>query len=167
MIDFKKVHEYDFLREKNWVGFAEVYLDRCNKESDADIEADISVYKKLVKLDERLGTTPSEQLFKCLHKTTRWDIIKVRIHFLNVDLNLFQSLDFNQVSEYKRLKKDSWVGFAEVYLDRGIEESKTGDAIDTEVYTKLSVLDTRLGTETSEQLLQCLRKTTRWDIIKV
>ena len=83
MIDFKKVREYDFLREENWVGFAEVYLDRCNKESD--VEADILVYKKLVKLDERLGTTPSEQLFGCLHKTTRLDIIKVRIHLFKVD----------------------------------------------------------------------------------
>ena len=62
-----------------------MYLDRCNKESDADVEADILVYKKLVELDGRLGTTPSEQLFECLRKTTRLDIIKVRIHLFKVD----------------------------------------------------------------------------------
>ena len=142
-------------------------MDRCYKESDAVVEVDILVYKKLVKLDGRLGTTPSEQLYGCLRETTRLDIIKVRIDFLNVDLKLFQSVDFKQVNEYERLKKDGWVGFAEVYLDRCRKESKTGDAIDIEVYTKLSVLDTRLGTKTSEQLFECLRKTTRWDIIKV
>ena len=85
MIDFKKVREYDFLRENNWVGFAHVYVDRCNKESDTGVEADILLYKKLVELDGRLGATPSEQLFECLRNTTRLDIIKVRIHLFKVD----------------------------------------------------------------------------------
>ena len=85
IIDFKNVSEFDYVREKNWVGFANVYLDRCNKESDTGVEADIFIYKTLVKLDERLGTTPSEQLYECLRKTTRLDIIKVRIHLFNVD----------------------------------------------------------------------------------
>ena len=65
------------------------------------------------------------------------------------------------------LQKKDWVGFAEVYLDRVFQESKTGDNIDIEVYTNLSALDERLGTKTSEQLYACLNRTTRWDIIKV
>ena len=67
------MHEYEFLRKNDWAGFADFYLNRCDEESDVDT----AVYAQLVKLDERLGTTASEQLFECLSKTTRWDIIKV------------------------------------------------------------------------------------------
>ena len=58
-------------------------MDRCNKESESNEIIDIKVYKKLVELDTKLGTTASEQLFKCLYRTTRLDIIEVRIHYLN------------------------------------------------------------------------------------
>ena len=78
IIDFDKVTEYEDLRTKGLVGFANLYLLRCNKESKSDDEIDKEVYSKLVELDTRLGTTASEQLFKCLSKTTRSDIIKVR-----------------------------------------------------------------------------------------
>ena len=71
------MNEYVSLREANFVGFANVYLWRCNKESKSNDEIDKEVYAKLVELDSRLGTTASEQLFKCLLKTTRSDIIKV------------------------------------------------------------------------------------------
>ena len=79
------------VRKNNQLGFADVYLYRCNEESKSNkiigIELIIEyyVYKKLVKLDTKLGTTASEQLFMCLAHTTRWDIIKVcfmiTIHF--------------------------------------------------------------------------------------
>ena len=82
-IDFEQVNEYESLRKNNWVGFAEVYLDRCNKESESNEIIDIKVYKKLVELDTKLGTTASEQLFKCLYRTTRLDIIEVKIHYFN------------------------------------------------------------------------------------
>ena len=71
------------MRNHNWEGFAEVYLDRCYKESKSGDKMDKVIYNKLAKLDSRLGTTPSEQLFGCLRKTTQWDIIQVRIHYLN------------------------------------------------------------------------------------
>ena len=71
------MQEYEFLRKKNWVGFAAVYLYRFYKESDADVTADTEIYAQLVKLDERLGTTASDQLFDCLSRTTPWDIMKV------------------------------------------------------------------------------------------
>ena len=77
VIDFNQVNEYETLRKKNWVGFAELFLNRCNKESKSDDEIDREIYSKLVELDIRLGTTASEQLYKCLYRTTRLDIIKV------------------------------------------------------------------------------------------
>ena len=52
------------------------------KKSDADDKIDIPLYTKLVKLDTKLGTKVSEQLFKCLCSTTRLDIIKVRFQKL-------------------------------------------------------------------------------------
>ena len=69
--------EYVSLREANYVGFAHVYLQRCEKESKSNDGIDKEVYSKLVELDTRLGTTASEQLFNCLWSTTRSDIIKV------------------------------------------------------------------------------------------
>ena len=73
------MNEYDGLRNRNWVGFANVYLWRCDQESKTENIADIQVYNQLVKLDTRLGTTTSEQLFACLRYTTRSDIIKVKL----------------------------------------------------------------------------------------
>ena len=127
----------------------------------------MNAYKKLVELDGRLGTTSSEQLFECLRKTTRLDIIKVRIHLLNVDFKLFQSLDFEQVNEYKLLQNKGWAGFAEIYLDRCNKESDADVKANIAFYTELAELDGRLGTTVTEQLYGCLRQTTRWDIIKV
>ena len=77
------MNEYEILRKKNFLGFANVYLWRCNKESKSDDKIDKEFYNELVELDTRLGTTASEQLFKCLEKTTRSDIIKVE-HFLRM-----------------------------------------------------------------------------------
>ena len=69
--------EYGKLRETGWFGFANVYLWRCDKESKTENIADVQLYKKLVKLDTRLGTTAGTQLFACLSSTIRWEIIKV------------------------------------------------------------------------------------------
>ena len=52
-------------------------MDRYFIESKPDEKIDIEVYKKLVELDIKLGRTASEQLFKCLLRTSRLDIIKV------------------------------------------------------------------------------------------
>ena len=71
------MNEYEYLRQNNWVGFAEVYLDRFNTESKSNDEIDIEVYTKLLQLDAKLGTTASEQLLSCLSNTTRSDVIKV------------------------------------------------------------------------------------------
>ena len=68
----------EHLRKNNWIGFAEVYLDRCFKETATCENVDIEVYTNLTVLDAALGTTASEQLFGCLKRTTKMDIIEVR-----------------------------------------------------------------------------------------
>ena len=78
--------EYVSLREANYVGFANVYLQQCTNESNSDDKIDEGVYSKLVELDTRLGTTASEQLFGSLCKTTRSDIIKVECFLRMEDL---------------------------------------------------------------------------------
>ena len=75
------VNEYECVRKANSIGFAGLYLCRCNEESRRNDEIDISLYTKLVELDTRLGTPASEQLFWCLYCTTRFDIIKVKSFF--------------------------------------------------------------------------------------
>ena len=77
------MNEYEELRRKGGVGFADIYLWRCNEESKTENVADIQVYNQLVKLDTRLGTTSSEQLYRCLFRTTRLDIIKVKLKSSN------------------------------------------------------------------------------------
>ena len=76
MIDFDKVTEYEDFR-KDWVGFAELYLRRCNEESILSDEIDKEFYSRLVKLDTRLGKTASEQFYSCVVHTLNLDIIKV------------------------------------------------------------------------------------------
>ena len=71
------MNEYERLRKKNFVGFANVYLWRCNKESKSNDKINKEVYTKLVELEKRLGKKASKQLFWCLRYTTRSDIIKV------------------------------------------------------------------------------------------
>ena len=77
MIDFDRVHEYEYLRKKGWVGFANVYLQQCTNESKSDDKIDKEFFNELVELDTRLGTTSSEQLFYSLFYTLNLDIIKV------------------------------------------------------------------------------------------
>ena len=71
------MNEYERLRKTGWVGFAEVYLNQCNKESKSNDGIDKEVYSKLVELDTRLGTTATEQLFGCVALTRNLDVIKV------------------------------------------------------------------------------------------
>ena len=74
--------EFDEVAKKEGsVRFAHLYLSHFETESDEQIEID--VYKKLVELDKKLGTTASEQLFACLTITTQLDIIEVRFEYWN------------------------------------------------------------------------------------
>ena len=54
-----------------------MYIKKCEEESKPNNEIDKELHAELVKLDSRLGTKVSEQLYECLKNTTRSDIIKV------------------------------------------------------------------------------------------
>ena len=69
---------YDLLREKhNYVGYAHYYLFKCCDESELKNKADVTIYKELLEIDTKLGTTQSEQLFGCVFSSLRIDFIKV------------------------------------------------------------------------------------------
>ena len=65
------------IRKHNFVGYASVYLDRFHQESKSNDEIDIDVFKELVELDLKIGTTAASQLLRILSHTTRLDIIMV------------------------------------------------------------------------------------------
>ena len=68
------MEESEILQKKGYVGYAELYLEQFDKETNS---IDTELYAELLKLDSRLGTRASDQLYKCLSRTTRSDIIKV------------------------------------------------------------------------------------------
>ena len=68
----------ELVRKNGFIGYAAVYLWRCNKESELDGIIDIDIYKNLAEIDTNLGMADSEQLFMCLLQTSRLDIIEVR-----------------------------------------------------------------------------------------
>ena len=76
------MNENECVRKANYVGFADFYCWRCNKESTSDNEAVKEIYTQLLELDTRLGTPASEQLFKCVFYTLDLDILKVLFHLI-------------------------------------------------------------------------------------
>ena len=70
-IDFQKLKDHDWIKkETNYAGYADYYLSEYHRPSDADA-------RKLLDIDAIHGTDPALQLFRCIKKTTRCDIIKV------------------------------------------------------------------------------------------
>ena len=78
IIDLDEVNEnaLNALKKANYVGWGDFYYQRYKKSKPED-EIDEEVYSYFVKLDSRLGTPPSEQLFKCVFLTLDLEIIKV------------------------------------------------------------------------------------------
>ena len=71
-------NEFDVLREKyDYVGYAHYYLQECWDKTELKNKADVSIYKQLLEIDSKLGTTQSEQLFECVFNSLRIDIFKV------------------------------------------------------------------------------------------
>ena len=69
---------FDVLREKGFVGYAHYYLQECLlNESELENKADVTIYKQLLEIDSKLGTTQTEQLFECVFDSVRLDLIKV------------------------------------------------------------------------------------------
>ena len=76
-IDVKE-NDYDVLREKyGWVGYADYYLGHCYDDSELINKAEIKIYKELLEIDSKLGTTQTKQLFECVYNSIRMDLIKV------------------------------------------------------------------------------------------
>ena len=67
------------MRRNKWVGFADLYLFQCQTQSKTDDDIDIQVYTELIKLDSKLGTTATNQLFNSVRYLLGLDFIKVRI----------------------------------------------------------------------------------------
>ena len=70
-------YEFDELREDNFVGYADYYLQKCWNKSELRNNADVTIYKQLLEIDAKLGTTLSEQLRWCLAYSPRKDLIEV------------------------------------------------------------------------------------------
>ena len=69
------------------------------------------------------------------------------------------------MNDNKHVKKNGWVGFAELFLQRFRDKSLT--ETDLQVFAQLVELDSRLGTTASEQLTGCLLLNVRWNVLKV
>ena len=71
-------NKFDELREKRgFVGYANFYVYKCWDKSELKNKADVAVYKQLLEIDSKLGTTQTEQLFQCIFYSLRLDLIKV------------------------------------------------------------------------------------------
>ena len=69
--------DYDELRNDEYVGFAEYYLEQSWDKTALVNRADVKVYEELFKIDNELGTTISEQLRWCVFWSLRLDLVKV------------------------------------------------------------------------------------------
>ena len=73
-----KENIFEMLRgELGYVGYASYYIHNCWDESELKNKADVTIYKQLLEIDSKLGTTQSEQLFLCVFNSLRMDLIKV------------------------------------------------------------------------------------------
>ena len=69
---------FDVLREKHgYAGYAHYYLQESYDDSELINKAEIEIFKTLMEIDLKLGTTQSEQLFGCVSSSVRMDLIKV------------------------------------------------------------------------------------------
>ena len=68
---------YGELREKGAVGFAHFYLSKCWDDFELTNKADVKIFKQLLEIDSKLGTTQTEILFWCVNLSVRMDLIKV------------------------------------------------------------------------------------------
>ena len=73
-LDFEEWKDHDWIKkETNYAGYADYYLSEYHRRSDADA----TIYRRLLDIDTIHGTDPALQLFRCINRTTRCDIIKV------------------------------------------------------------------------------------------
>ena len=71
-------NEFDVLRgELGYDGYASYYIHNCWDKSKLKNKADVTIYKQLLEIDSKLGTTQSEQLVWCLLYSPQKDLIEV------------------------------------------------------------------------------------------
>ena len=69
---------YDALRWRHhYAGYAHIYLQAQYDNTELVNKADIRIYKQLLEIDAKLGTTQAQQLHGCVFNTLRMDLIKV------------------------------------------------------------------------------------------
>ena len=73
--------QYDILRGMGYGGYAHYYLNKCWNDFEWLNTADVTVYKQLLDIDTKLGTSQSCQLTMCVLNTYRLDLFKVENNF--------------------------------------------------------------------------------------
>ena len=158
------MNENERVKKANYIGYAHFYFSQCHKESKSDDEIVKEFFTKLVELDTRLGTTPSEQLLES-HREFK-ERVSNQMKKLSNELGGYilreAGFGFEKWKDYDWIKKETnYAGYADSYLS---EYDRRSDAT---VYQKLVDIDAALGTDASLQLFRCINRTTRCDIIKV
>ena len=69
--------------------------------------------------------------------------------------------------EYKELRELGYVGYANYYIHNCWDESEFKNKADVSIYKQLLEIDSKLGTNPSEQLFWCVYHSLRMDLIKV
>ena len=69
--------------------------------------------------------------------------------------------------DYDEIREYGFVGYANYYLKKCWDESELKNKADVAVYKQLLVIDAKLGTNPSEQLLGCLSCSPQKDLIEV
>ena len=75
--NFDVLRDSGVVGESGFAGYAHYYLNACWNESELKNKADIEIYKQVLDIDAKLGTSQSEQLFECVTCSVRIDLIKV------------------------------------------------------------------------------------------
>ena len=75
--DITESINWNLLRNKNYAGFADFYLDQTFDSSMLKNVADLIHFEKLVDIDLKLGTQITEELSGCLVYAMRTDLIEV------------------------------------------------------------------------------------------
>ena len=75
----------------------------------------------MIDIDQKLGTTHSEQLYECINVTTRLDLIRVRkiARIFFTYRKYFKTLDLDNIKDpigFEEARNNGFAGLAENYL---------------------------------------------------
>ena len=81
VLNIDDIHDrfgYEEARKDDFSGFATVYLKACWNENELENNANRDIFKQLMQIDTKFGTTDSELLMECIQYSLRMDLIKVK-----------------------------------------------------------------------------------------